>query len=188
LPPAEGDRPPEPFYTTKLVGAGSGLGLSGVYGIVQQSGGRVRPESVPGEGTTGAAALGARSPVGRASRTVLLVEDEPAVRRLARRILQRAGSPVLEAGAGDTAPALWRARRAEVDAVMRDVRRPGLDGRAVAATVRAEPPVLRVLLVCGFADRETAPRGVYDGMLQPFTAAALLAALDALGARPVRAS
>src|SRR5690606_16466412 len=111
----------EPFFTTKPVGEGTGLGLSIVYGIVQQSGGEIRVWSEPGRGTRFDMYLPAvRGPSPRAepsrptydarhgSETILLVEDEPAVRSLARKILEREGYTVLDAGSGNEALEICR--------------------------------------------------------------------------------
>jgi CheY-like chemotaxis protein len=182
----------EPFFTTKEVGAGTGLGLATVYGIVAQSGGAVRLDSTPGQGTTvtillpeveahpnaseaGAAAQIAASPHG----LVLLVEDEAAVRATARRILERHGYAVLEARHGADALLLWRAHRDEVTAVVTDLRMPEMGGRELATVLREERPELPLVLVTGYADQPLVSHlGVRAAYVEkPFTGDALLAAL-----------
>ena len=117
----------EPFFTTKETGKGTGLGLSTTYGIVKQSKGYIWVDSEPGRGTTfkiylpcppdgdtapSVAAVAPIPPARRASETVLLVEDEPGVRQLAMRILDRAGYRVLEAANGEDAERMFARIRA----------------------------------------------------------------------------
>ncbi len=150
----------EPFFTTK--GAqGTGLGLSTAFGVVTQSGGQIRALSAPGRGTTMEIYLpiGDRAPVRKTSpsraggavgdgATVLVVEDDPAVRKLAVRALDRAGFRVLKAGSGDEALGYVAG---PVDVLVTDVMMPGASGREVADSFRAVWPNLPVLFMSGYA-------------------------------------
>ena len=162
----------EPFFTTKSQGKGTGLGLATVHGIVVQSGGQIVVESAPGEGTvfhvylpafSGVAparrvtpALGTPLPAGQV-RTVLVVDDEDAVREVAVRALARAGYRVLAARGGDAALALL-ARQERHDALLRltDVSMPGMTGTQLAARVEQEYPTTRVALMSGYSTDELA--------------------------------
>jgi PAS domain S-box-containing protein len=153
----------EPFFTTKPRGQGTGLGLATCFGIVKQSGGYVGVYSELGLGTTMKVYLplasGApvadtepaprRAPAGR--ETVLLVEDEEAVRRIARRVLSEHGYTVLEAGSGEEGLALLAAAD-RVHLLLSDVVLPGLGGRDVAALAQQRRPDLRVLFMTGYTD------------------------------------
>ncbi len=155
----------QPFFTTKTVGQGSGLGLSMVYGFAQQSGGHIDIASEIGEGTTvrlflprssqpsapsDAAAKSAASPE-RPSELILLVEDQPAVRRLARRVLTRQGYDVLEASDGRAALEIL-ADHTHIDLLFTDVVLPGgMSGVELAAAAEADRPGLRVLYTSGYA-------------------------------------
>ena len=156
----------EPFFTTKPVGKGSGLGLATVYGIVKQSGGYIAVTSVPTRGSTftvylprvsapgaeiSAPPVAAAQPLG-GSETVLLVEDEPAVRNLARRALQRYGYKVLEAPDGETALTLAREARDPIALLLTDVVMPGMSGHDLAQRLTEERRVLRVLYTSGYPD------------------------------------
>ena len=182
----------EPFFTTKPVGEGTGLGLATVYGIVAQSGGAVRLDSAPGQGTTITILLPEVEAVpregdsgtwpvatSRQQGTVLLVEDEAAVRATARRILERHGYGVLEARHGADALMLWRAHRDEVTAVVTDLRMPEMGGRELATVLREDRPDVPLVLVTGYAGQ---PLVTHLGhatayVEKPFTGDALLAAL-----------
>ena len=183
----------EPFFTTKPIGQGTGLGLSQLYGFVRQSGGFVRLDSAPGRGTTvrlylprhtgGAAAAAAEAPgqteVRAASAgTVLLVEDEAAVRAVAAERLRELGYAVLEAGDGPTALRLLR-MDARVDALVTDVGLPGgMNGRQVADAARERRPDLPVLFITGYAG------AALDGRLAPgMEVIGKPFALDALAAK-----
>ncbi|GLC25830.1 histidine kinase [Roseisolibacter agri] len=184
----------EPFFTTKPIGAGTGLGLATVYGIVQQSGGEIRVDSAPGAGTTftillprvvqptGEPATGAASARPTAGRgTVLLVEDETAVRATTRRVLERQGYTVLEARHGADALMLWQAHHAEVLAVVTDLRMPEMGGRELVALLRRSRERLPVVYVSGYSDEaaQAAARPYERFIEKPFASEALLSALDA---------
>jgi len=177
----------EPFFTTKPVGKGTGLGLSTVYGIVKQSNGYIWVYSEPGVGTTfkiylpclEAEEIGA--PVAPAQETaplagnevVLLVEDEPAVRSIARRVLERQGYTVLEAPDGREALEVAQQYRQSIQLLVTDMMMPGMSGRDLWAALRAARPELRVLFISGFTDDDMIRRGLLDRgsafLQKPFT-------------------
>ena len=157
----------EPFYTTKELGKGTGLGLSTVYGIVKQSGGEVEVESTPGtgslfrvvlpryrEGSTVKRISPQLGVAARAQGTILLVEDEEAVRALATRILVREGYTVLAASRGDEAVSLFARHQREVTLLVSDLVLPGLGGIEIAQRLREMRPALKVLLMSGYTDRD----------------------------------
>jgi two-component system, cell cycle sensor histidine kinase and response regulator CckA len=166
----------EPFFTTKDVGEGSGLGLSTAYGIVTQAGGHIAVDSRLGAGTTFRVYLpadtrdvAAATPIEhdaapRTGReTILVVEDEPAVRRLARDVLARLGYDVLVAPDGRDALKVADRCRRPIDLLVSDMVLPHLRGVEVADRLRARQPGLRVLYISGYT--ETAI--VHDGQLDP---------------------
>jgi PAS domain S-box-containing protein len=176
----------EPFYTTKELGKGTGLGLSTVYGIVKQSGGEVDVESTPGtgslfrvvlpryrEGSTVKRVSPQLGVAGRAQGTILLVEDEEAVRALATRILVREGYTVLAASRGDEAVSLFARHQREVTLLVSDLVLPGLGGIEIAQRLREMRPALKVLLMSGYTDRDVGTiAGESEGMAfmqKPFT-------------------
>ena len=162
----------EPFFTTKGVGKGTGLGLAVVHGIVKQSGGCVEVESEPGRGTTFAiylpAAGGApgveREPEAGAepggTETVLVVEDEDAVRRLATVVLQSHGYRVLAARDGEEALRVAEMHGGAIDLLVTDVVMPNLDGRGLAEALRPLRPRMKVLYVSGYTDDAVVRYGV----------------------------
>ena len=164
----------EPFFTTKEKGRGTGLGLSTVYGIVKQSGGNIWVYSEPGRGTTlkvylprvNAPVADRRShlaPVmATGSETVLLVEDEDAVRRIAERVLRGAGYQVLSAASGSSAIRLYEERGGAVDLLLTDVVMPQMSGPNLAAHLAQTNPSLKVLYMSGYADAAIIHRGVLD--------------------------
>jgi PAS domain S-box-containing protein len=155
----------EPFYTTKSQGQGTGLGLAIVYGIVTGAGGTVTLSSEPGVGTTVSAAFpsaGVAAPVrdervpsvsGEASETVLVVEDDPSLRRMAERILRRTGYEVIGSPGGKDALRQLEARRGEIDLLLTDVVMPEMSGTELASRAGALYPDLRILMMSGYVDR-----------------------------------
>ncbi|HEX6306868.1 MAG TPA: PAS domain S-box protein [Longimicrobiales bacterium] len=159
----------EPFFTTKEIGQGTGLGLATVYGIVQDAGGQIFVDSRIGVGTTmrvylplvarperpaeDATTIEARSRLDPAGGTefVLLVEDEPAVRSLAERILMRQGYHVLSAGSGVEALRLADGLHGQIDLLVTDVVMPEMGGVQLAEHLLAVRPDLRVLFISGYA-------------------------------------
>jgi CheY-like chemotaxis protein len=165
----------EPFFTTKEVGKGSGLGLSQVLGFAKQSGGGVCIESRLGAGTSvhlylpraearhaAHAAAPARIAAAPARRglTVLLIDDDNAVREVTRAILDDLGYRVLEAGSGGAALDVIE-REPQIDLMIADFAMPGMNGAELARLAQAKRPNLPVLFVTGFADR-TALAGVSE--------------------------
>ena len=181
----------EPFYTTKEVGKGSGLGLSQVYGLAKQSGGGVRIESELGRGTTvrlylprSAAKVGetAATDGGRRARRearVLLVDDDTEVREVAAEMLRSAGSTVLEAESG--AEALEALNRGDaVDVLVADYAMPGMTGVELIREARRLRPGLPALIISGFAEASSlaAMSDIGRVLRKPFRRADLLAAVD----------
>ncbi len=172
MPPEVRERVLEPFYTTKAVGEGTGLGLSTVYGAVREHGGEVRIDSEPGEGTAvsillpradHAAAEPALAPLPTArceNLRVLVTDDEPLVRATAAAQLRALGCRVSEAADGAEAIAMVARDPAAVDVVLLDMVMPGLDGRATFLRLRELRGDLPVILSSGHA-----PERVVDDLL-----------------------
>jgi signal transduction histidine kinase len=162
----------EPFFTTKAVGKGTGLGLSMVYGFLKQSGGHVTVYSERGRGTTfklylprapgasvpAAAELGTVSVAG-GTETVLLVEDEGAVRALAKHVLESHGYAVLDARDGEHALEVVAQHRGVIDLLMTDLVMPRIGGRELAQTLVRARPGLRVLFMSGYTDEAALRNG-----------------------------
>jgi CheY-like chemotaxis protein len=155
----------EPFFTTKQGASGRGLGLSTVHGIVEQSGGHITVESAPGHGTSFTIYLprytGPEPAVGTADQrmpevgteTLLLVEDEAAVRSSVRRLLEWHGYTVLEARNGADALRVYEANESGIDLVLTDIIMPEMGGHELIERLRARRPNLRVLFMSGYAER-----------------------------------
>jgi len=164
----------EPFFTTKPVGQGTGLGLSTVYGIVKQSDGYVWVYSEPGRGTCCKVYLPLVSPplFERESppprpapevaggETILVVEDDPSVRAIVRRTLERAGHKVIEAGGPQDALAAARQAGGRIGLIFTDVVMPGLDGPALVERLAASAPDAAVLYTSGYTDADIVRRGL----------------------------
>ena len=154
----------EPFYTTKEHGKGTGLGLATVYGIVKQNGGGIRCQSEPGKGATFDILLpvhnvgqladdrrGDAEPAGEATRSILVVEDEPVLLNLVREILEEEGYCVLTALDVEQALRLPPAELSGIDLLLTDVMLPGLSGIDLSHALRKSNPDLPVILMSGFA-------------------------------------
>jgi len=194
----------EPFFTTKARGRGTGLGLSILYGVVKQNGGFVSVRSALGKGTCFSiylprvvGELQDFAPVevavapARGAETILLVEDEPAVRDVVARFLQNAGYHVLARGDGRAAILLMEQPEVKVDLLLTDVVLPGMNGKQLHQQLCAMRPGLRVLFMSGYTDDVIAKHGLVDPSIalleKPLTQAALLrAARNVLDAVPAR--
>lgn len=181
----------EPFFSTKEEGKGTGLGLATVYGIIKQSGGFVWVYSEPGHGAAfriylpqvrdEAQPLDARAADDQAaptgSETILLVEDQDAVRRMTQELLRRQGYEVLVAASGEEALAIVESHPARIHLVLSDVVMPGTNGRELAERLQGKRADLRVLFMSGYSNGVIRGQGLLDEdvMLieKPFSAAEL---------------
>jgi signal transduction histidine kinase len=174
----------EPFFTTREQGRGSGLGLATVYGMVKQSGGYIWVHSEPGRGTTfkiylppAESVMISRSPNRRGDldkrqgwETVLLVEDEDAVRSLARAVLRRHGYTVLEARHGVDALRLAERHRDDIHLLLTDTVMPHMNGPDLAKRLESVRPNMKVLFMSGYVDRSAVPDFTAVSFLpKPFT-------------------
>jgi signal transduction histidine kinase/CheY-like chemotaxis protein len=164
----------EPFFTTKSMGEGTGLGLATVYGIIRQNDGFINVYSEPGRGTTfrislpvyaekvslDETALTADYVGGK--ETILLVEDEEAILRLGKRLLERFGYRVLAAGTPGEALNLAEQYTGEIDLLMTDIIMPEMNGRELAATMHSRHPELKCLYTSGYTDNVIARHGVLE--------------------------
>jgi len=190
----------EPFFTTKAPGKGTGLGLATIYGIVRQAGGHVWLYSEPGLGSSFKlyfpridSPLSTELPVpehgssGSATGTVLVVEDEPAVRDMTRKHLERAGYQVIAVADGLEALAIVGEGTGRIDVLVTDVIMPNLSGIALADQLMDRFPSMGAVLLSGFTaethdlDRVTARGATF--LAKPVTSRALVAAVRAAGAR-----
>jgi PAS domain S-box-containing protein len=180
----------EPFFTTKGPGKGTGLGLSTVYGIVKQSQGFIRVESEVGQGTsvkillpqvTEAAGPERPGPTvvsSSGTETILLVEDNAGLRKLATRLLEPAGYIVFGAATGEEALRLLEGHEKPVHLLLSDVVLPGMNGRRLAEQLAQTHPGIKVLYMSGYTSDTIVRHGVLEARMpfltKPFTAAALL--------------
>jgi signal transduction histidine kinase/CheY-like chemotaxis protein len=175
----------EPFFTTKAPGAGTGLGLATVFGVVKQSGGGIYVYSEPGRGSTfkiylPVAASGAEpdapiaeASLGRGSETIMLVEDDESVRDLVRLMLEGNGYEVLTVRDAAEATRLCAESPSAADLLLTDVMMPGINGRVLAERVGVLAPGMRVLFMSGYSDEAVQRHGmlgVHAAFLEkPFT-------------------
>ncbi len=189
MPPEVQARVFEPFFTTRPKGEGTGLGLSTVYGIVRQAGGAISLQSQPGLGTsfrillpiTGAPLESTGEEVAAAAggtETILVVEDERAVRQATRRSLEQAGYQVLEAGCKSEALAIASARLGSIDLLLTDLVMPGGSGKELSEELRAKRSDLPVLFMSGYFEDAIAGelrKNAVAFLPKPFTRDQLLA-------------
>ncbi|UCF99970.1 MAG: response regulator [Spirochaetaceae bacterium] len=177
----------EPFFTTKEVGKGIGLGLSSVYGIIKQSGGAIEVESTPRKGSIfrvylpctqreekSAESASGEANAERGTETILLVEDETALRKITARALEQYGYRVVSAGNGEEALEFAKTSNLQgIDLLLTDVVMPRMNGRELADRLHDTYPELKILYVTGYSDDVIVHHGVLDegiNVLQkPFT-------------------
>jgi CheY-like chemotaxis protein len=190
IPPEIAERVFEPFFTTKPKGEGSGLGLATVYGIISQAGGHAQIHSSPGAGTAFSALLPATdqrpTPIaepthrvrGHGGETILVVEDEHALREVTRRILTRNGYHVLTAASGPEALKTVEHTTEYIHLLLTDVIMPHMLGKELASHIGDLRPGIRVLYMSGYAQPVLASQGTLDPGVslveKPFSESTLL--------------
>jgi PAS domain S-box-containing protein len=183
----------EPFFSTKAIGEGAGLGLASVHGIVKQSGGHIEVTSVVGQGSTFHVYLprvdepqpaAPRPPARGGLETILLVDDEASLRLLTRKVLEQRGYRVLEAADGAAALEVCAGLERPIDLLITDLTMPGQSGRALAEQMRAGQPGLRILFMSGYADPAAVPLAASAAgtgfLAKPFTPTSLAAKVRAI--------
>jgi PAS domain S-box-containing protein len=184
------DRIFEPFFTTKDVGKGTGLGLAIAYGIVKKHSGFITVDSVPGKGTTVTVHLPLRSKAGRdlerkdidriptGSETILLIEDDAAVRQVTRSMLEEFGYTVLEASDGISAQFVFQEHGQRIGLVLCDLLMPRLNGSETLAGLRKIRPGIKAIFISGYTADVIAQKGLADSgvhlLMKPLNPAALL--------------
>lgn len=174
----------EPFYTTKEVGRGTGLGLATVFGIVRQSGGNIKVYSEPGQGTTfriyfpavedkAGARVEEETPLTGGSETVLVVEDEPAIMRLTTDMLSILGYTVYSANSPEEARVLAEKYKGEIDLLITDMIMPGMNGRDLSEQLLIVNPAMKRLFMSGYTANVMAKRCAMENdmhfLQKPFT-------------------
>ena len=187
----------EPFFTTKGIGKGTGLGLSTVYGIVRQNNGEIQLSSAPGSGTTfdlyfpaetGKEAESetavARQPRAKAAGTILVAEDEPALRGLVKETLEQSGYNVMEVADGYDAVRIIEEHAVDIHLLLTDVIMPLMNGHELASRLKALRPNTPVLYMSGYTDEVLAFHGIASPEIafiqKPFTPAELIARVAAM--------
>ena len=186
----------EPFFTTKEIGKGTGLGLAIVYGIVKKHSGFLTVASVPGQGTTFTIYLPLkpatmkemkrrkREKIPSGNETILLVEDDPAVRQVTRTMLEEFGYTVLEAVDGVSAQFVFQEHRQRIDLVVCDLLMPRLNGRETLAGLRKMNAGIPAIFISGYAADVIANKGLADPgdhlLMKPLNPAVLLRAVRAV--------
>jgi two-component system cell cycle sensor histidine kinase/response regulator CckA len=165
----------DPFFTTKGMGKGTGLGMATVYGIVQQHNGHIYVYSEPGKGTTFKIffpIIGEQVDVKtwesakimpRGTETILIVDDEPSIRKLVWNTLEPLGYHLMEASSGEDALKKYKKAEVRIDLILSDVIMPGMNGRKMIRAFKQDHPELKAILMSGYTDNVIAP----DGVLEP---------------------